>query len=122
MSFYEGLRDGVVKSLLTQYGMGMHLLVPSEGTFDPETGGLTGVTETAVAVTGVSGKYLKAQKSGTSIHNRSQYVYLSPSGMTVVPTASHRLRVSGLEYEIVSVEVVAPGGVTVLYQLEVREP
>lgn len=122
MSFYEGLRDGVVKSLLSQYGMGMHLLVSSEGTFTPATGAVTGITETAIAVTGLSGKYLKAQKSGTSINNRSQYIYLSPSGMTVVPTASHRLRVSGLEYEIVSVETIAPGGVAVLYQLEVREP
>lgn len=122
MGFYEDKRDLTVKPLLTRYGTNMKLLVPGEGVYDPDTGGLTAGAEASHTVLGLFGAVRKARKGDDAIQLRSRYVYLSPSGMRVEPTPGHKIKYGDVEYEVLNVEVIAPGGVAVLYQLEVRLP
>jgi len=122
MGFYEDKRDLTVKPMLEKYGAAMQLLVPAVGGHDPETGGYTPGTETVHTVQGLVGTYRKRSRSGDAIQSRNQYVYISPSGMTVAPMPGHKLKVDGVEYEIVDVETISPGGTAVLYQVEVRLP
>ena len=119
--FYTDKRDGVVKNSLTKHGTAMTLVVPADGTFVPQTGGFTPGTDKSYSVQGLVGNYLKTRKTDT-VQAKSRYIYLSPSGMTVTPMPGHKLRVENVEYEITSVDSVAPAGTVVLYQLQVQQP
>ena len=120
--FYTDKRDGVVKNSLAKYGTAMKLVVPNAGIFNAETGGLTSGGESSYSVQGLVGNYRKSRRGQEAIQAKSQYVYLSPSGLNVTPMPGHKLKISTVEYEIVDVETVAPGGTAVLYQVEVRLP
>jgi hypothetical protein len=120
--WYEQKRDVTVKNALTKYGMAMTLIVPADGTFDEETGGLTQGTDKSYTVQGMVGNFRKSRKADSSVLAKSRYIYLSPSGMAVEPRVGNRLRVASVEYEILNVEDIAPAGITVLYQIEARLP
>lgn len=122
MGFYESLRDGTVSKLITQYGQAMKLKVPSAGTFNATTGGFTAGAESSYATIGVTDNFLKAEKGGSNVKTKKQKVYLSPADIAVEPTTSHRIEVGGVEYDIVAVKPINPGGVTVLYELDVVQP
>jgi hypothetical protein len=121
MGFYEDKRDGVVVRAMDKYGVTMHLVVPAAGAFVPATGAFTPGTDQLVSVRGLLGKYVRQRKQELT-HGAQQYVYLSASGLAVVPAVNHKLRVAGVDYEITSVEEVSPGGIVVLYQLTVVRP
>lgn len=121
-TFYEDKRDLTVKPLMAKYGTAMKLLVPSAGVYDSETGGLTTGSEASYSVQGLIGTYRKSRRSGEAIQAKAQFVYLSPAGLSVVPLPGHKLKISNVDYEIVDVETIAPGGTAVLYQVEVRLP
>lgn len=122
MGFYEEKRDGVVKNSLAKYGTAMQLIIPAEGSYNAETGAFTSGGEATVTVQGLIGSFRKNRKGGEAIQAKNRYVYISPSGMKVQPAPGNRLKVASVEYEIVDVEVVGPGGVDVLYQLTVTLP
>lgn len=121
-AWYEAKRDGTVKNAMAKYGMAMTLVVPAEGTYTPETGAFTPGTDKLYVVQGLIGTARKSRRADTEVNAKTRSVYLSPSGMTVEPVPNHKLRISNVDYEVVDVEAIAPGGVTVLYQLQVRLP
>jgi len=122
VGFYEQKRDVTVKNSLAKYGVAMTLIVPPAGTFDDETGSFTPGTDQTYAVQGLVGTYRKTRKADTAVQAKSRYIYLSPSGMAVEPAVGNKLLISGVEYEILSVESISPAGITVLYQLEAQIP
>jgi hypothetical protein len=122
VGFYESLRDGTVSKLITQYGQAVTLKVPSAGTFNAETGGFTAGAEASYTTVGVADAFFKSEKGGSNVKTKRLKVYLSPADLAVEPTTSHRIVVSGVEYDIVSVKPVAPGGIVVLYELDVVLP
>jgi hypothetical protein len=122
MPFYEDKRDGVVKPLLARYGTAVQLIVPAAGTYTAETGSFTSGTEAVYTAKGLVGSFRKSRKSGEDVQSKNRYVYLDPSGLQVAPMPGNRLRVANVEYEITDVDTIEPGGVAVLYQLEVRLP
>jgi hypothetical protein len=121
VGFYEDKRDGTVANAMAKYGMAMTLVVPAEGTYDPDTGAFTPGSDKTYAVRGLNGTYKKSRK-GDITQAKSRFVYLSASGLAVEPTPNHKLRVSGVDYEILDVEPLTPGGITVMYQLQVQQP
>lgn len=121
MGFYEDKRDGTVKNAMAKYGMAMTLVVPAEGTFNEQTGAVTAGTDKLYPVQGLNGNFKKSRKADIT-QAKSRFVYLSASGLTIEPTPNHKLRVSGVDYEIVDVQPLTPGGVTVMYELQVLLP
>jgi len=121
-AWYTAKRDGTVKNSMAKYGLPMTLVVPAVGTYTEGTGAFTAGTDKTYAVQGLIGNYRKSRKGDTAVQSKTRYIYLSPSGMTVEPEAGNKLRIGSTDYEIVDVELVQPGGITVLYQLEVRLP
>ena len=121
MGFYEDKRDGVAARALAKYGMAAQLVVPAAGVFDPETGALTQGTDKTYAVQVLLGSVTKARKQELT-HASTLQVYLSASGLAVVPAVNNKLRISGVDYEILRSTPIAPGGVTVLYDLSVAVP
>lgn len=121
MGFYEDKRDGTVKNAMAKYGMAMTLVVPAEGTFDPDDGDFTPGTDKLYAVRGLNGNFKKSRKQDMT-QGKARFVYLSASGLAIEPTPNHKLRVSGVDYEILDVQPLTPGGVTVMYELQVLHP
>ncbi len=120
--FYNDLRDGVVEELLTEFGK--DYVLQQEGSaavFDEPTGFITTPgTPTNHTVTGVLTSYNQREINGTSILATDFKLLLSPSGMTVVPDTSMKI-VDGIdEFTIIHVKPLRPGGVDVLYELQVR--
>ena len=120
MGFYEQKRDVLVVKQLAKYGMDMYLKSTTGIVFDAETGGSTGGTERSTLVRGL--KYPVSRRGKDEIGKDVLDVYLSASGLTDVPTLSHRLQVGSKTYDITDIEPLEPGGVVVMYQLRVRVP
>jgi len=120
VGFYEDLRDGVVERNVSKYGMAMTLKVADANVHDPITGAVTLGTVKNYAVMGL----LYPQKKGQNkdVLTKTARAGLSPSGLTVVPTTSHRLVIGIQEFEIMGVHPLAPGGVTVWYDLDLVMP
>lgn len=57
---------------------------------------------------------------GTLIQQNDKRVYLSTNGLSAVPETGNKLEVGGVRHEIISVSPLAPGGVDVRYELQVR--
>jgi hypothetical protein len=121
VGFYESKQELVHRSL-TKYGMDAYLVVPGVDVIDPVTGGRTAGSASLLKVRVLNGDFNQSRKGGTEIHARSRSVYMSPVGVKVKPSVSHMLRVGGLDYQIMQVSTVDPGGVAVLYQLQVQLP
>lgn len=120
--FYEAKRDGVAKRLLTKYGTAMQLVQAGTATLDPVTGGSTVGPDVLHKVTGIFEQKLKQRVPGTAQTEDQWRVILMASGMKIVPQQSHKLRVANVDYEIVGVDAVTPGGVDLIYYLIIRAP
>lgn len=120
MGFYENLRDGVVERNIVKYGMPMTLKASDADVHDPVTGAVTLGAVKSYSVKGIMYPEKRGQKKDVTA--KTARVGLSPSGMTVIPTVSHRLVVGAQEFEIMAVHPLAPGGVTVWYDLDLVMP
>lgn len=64
--------------------------------------------------------HTQAHVGDTLIQRGDRMVYLSTAGLSIVPVLSDRLLIAGVEHAIIDVQPLAPGGTTVLWQLQVR--
>lgn len=72
-----------------------------------------------IAGTGAVFGYMASHVDGTTILQGDQYMLLAPQ-IAQAPQVCWTITVSGVTYNIVSVERVAPAGVVVLYKLQLR--
>jgi hypothetical protein len=90
------------------------------GEYNPETGQVEGgsdpVTHTAH---GVKDGYAQRDIDGTIVRQGDQRVYIPALGF-IRPLTTEKLNVDGKDYSIVSVSVIAPGAVDVLYIVQIR--
>jgi hypothetical protein len=56
----------------------------------------------------------------TLIQRGDRMVYLSTEGLSITPTLADKLLIGGIEYAIVDIQPLSPGGAVVLWQLQVR--
>jgi hypothetical protein len=119
--FYESKRDGTVANAMAKYGMDMTLVVPAAGVFDGSDGSFSPGTDALYPVRGLNGQIKKARGDAMT-NSKTRFIYLACNGLAVEPSNNHKLRVGDVDYEIMDVEPLAPGGITVMYQLQVRQP
>ena len=124
MSFYTDLRS-TADTLLRDKGQAMTLTQIAAGAYDPDTGTST-PTEAEHPVRGAVFDYSErtiagsATADGTLIQAGDRKVLLSAQGLTVVPAPGWKLTIGAVVWQIVNVKTSDPGGVAVLYTLQVR--
>lgn len=87
--------------------------------FNPATGVVTPGVPVDTPVTGIVYPVTRGRRGDGAETKKSQRVILSAEGLSVVPTVKHQLIVGGQTYEITNVNPLAPGGVDVIYELQV---
>ncbi|MBB5573304.1 MULTISPECIES: hypothetical protein [Rhizobium] len=65
--------------------------------------------------------YTQAHISNTLIQRGDRMIYLSTAGLSIAPMLEDRLLIAGVEHAIFDVLPLSPGGITVLWQLQVRQ-
>ena len=119
-SFYNGMK-GVALGLLKQFGQSMTLQRVTPGTYDPATGSKTDTTED-ITVTGAIFDIEDARVNGSTVLRGDKVATISAKGLDSDPKANaDLLYVGGERHQIVSVKPLAPGGVPVTYDLQVRK-
>jgi hypothetical protein len=117
MGLYEGIRDSVAAPAIRQFGQAITLRVPSETSFNPDSG----------SVTDASPAYVDDVGYGLDIGftvNRSQKE-IGDRRFICVDIAKplpgrDRLIVAGIEYAIANVEALSPGGVSIYYEVHCK--
>lgn len=122
MGFYETKRDGTVKRALAKYGQTMKLVAPGAGAFNPVTGAFNPSADALYTVQGLFNTQRKGRQVATVSPQKDLSVYVGASGLSVEPSQTHKLRIGIVDYDIVNVEKIAPGGIAVMYLLQVRLP
>jgi hypothetical protein len=127
-AFYNGMRDSVAGPLLEKYGMPLTLVRVTAGTYDPNTGGITGATTASYACFGLVDEFKAGEVIGAMIRSGDKKLLLSAKNLTVVPQIGDQFTMpdgtwyipegSGSGYN--PIQTLAPGGVAVMYTLQVR--
>lgn len=64
--------------------------------------------------------YRAQEIDGSRVLVTDKRAILKAGGLAIVPTTSDKLVVAGVAHSIVRVETLAPGGTTLLWQLQIR--
>ena len=72
------------------------------------------------ACTVVQSSYRQHERDGTLIQAHDLKFLVSTDGLDIVPTPEDELKVGGETYQIIDVAPLAPGGVTIMYTMQVR--
>lgn len=90
------------------------------GTYNPETGKVEGATEPKDHKSiGVKIGYDQRDIDGTAIQQGDQKLYVPAQGF-IRPVSGEQITVGADVYNIVSVEVLAPGDTDILYTIQIR--
>jgi len=68
----------------------------------------------------VQSEYHQRERDGTLIQAHDRKFLVSTEGIDIVPTTEDALAVGTETYQIIDVKPLAPGGVAVMYTLQVR--
>jgi hypothetical protein len=90
------------------------------GTYNPSTS-QAAANPTVQDVKAVAFPYPEKLIDGTMILTGDKQVFLAPSGVTPDPRPADKFTQFGISYDILDVKIYNPGGVTVLYELQVRK-
>lgn len=119
MSFdYSGVA-AVAAETLAEFGATATLKTSVTGARDPSTGIIPTVVTTK-DVTAVVFAYSEKLINGKTILQGDQQVYLSAVGLTM-PKAGDVLTWRGTDYQVITVKPIAPAGVSVLVEVQVRK-
>lgn len=113
---YSGVRS-TAERLIAKFGQPATLITMTATGGDPWNP-VTSESETPVTVAVFDFK--NSDVDGTLIQQNDKRVYLSTNGLSAVPETGNKLEVGGVRHEIISVSPLAPGGVDVRYELQVR--
>ena len=123
--YYADIRDNTVAPLMAQFGFPMTLRSSREPVIDPNTGGIT--TPAAyvdTTVTGIFRFYSQDEMTGQDILANDIQALIGgteTSGASIVPDTAMQLIAKGDTYNVVRVTPTHPGGVAVLYRLQIRK-
>lgn len=115
MSDYLALR-ATAAALIAAKGRTMTLRSRSSGSYNASTGGAV-VTTSNTTITGVVSNFPLLLVDGTQIQ-RGDVKVLTVS--SVEPKPGDGLLIGSIEYDVVSVREINPGGTVVLYSLQAR--
>ena len=119
MTFYTDLRS-VAEVRITEYGQSVTLKRIVAGAYDPSTGAAA-QTVTSYPGRAYMGNYSSRDIDGTLILRGDRRATLACDTLGVVPSKDDVLTVDGVDWTVQSVEPVDPGGVALIYRLQVRK-
>jgi hypothetical protein len=124
-AFYTDLRDGTVDPLMTQFGFDMVLKSSREPTVDPNTGAITvAAAEVSTAVSGLFRFYSQDEINREDVLANDIQCLIGGTELNtagIFPDSSMQLIANGTTYNVVRVTPTQPGGVSVLYRLQIRK-
>lgn len=116
MDFYDGVQE-VATELLTEFGSIGQLKVVATGAYNPATGSASTSTA-ATDVTACVFDYASHMIDGTRIVTGDKQAYLTAA---VTPKPGDVLAWQGVDYRVVTSKPLAPAGVLVLNELQIRK-
>lgn len=118
MSFDYTSLIATAKRLLERFGQDMTLQAVTAPSYDPSTGGTSGsqVSETKPGVIFPYKNGITAMQESLILAGDQQVFIL----LDAAPKPTDKLQVGSRQYSIINVKAIEPGGVTVLYELQVR--
>lgn len=119
MGFYEDLRDDTVGPLLAEYGQ-FAVLNYSEEPTSTSSGPVANGEVMLVSGSCLFEEYNDRDIDGTVIQRGDRRMLLALDDKTIVPTTAHTITAGGQEYSIQNVGTLAPGGIAIMYTLQVR--
>lgn len=119
MSFYADLAL-TADELLTEFGAGATLSRTVAGGYDPATGISAPESVDVQSITAVCIDYDAKYIDGTLIIRGDKQVFMSAKDVTL-PMAGDRFAWQGADYAVIAVAPLAPAGLTVLFELQVRK-
>ena len=118
MSYDYPKLQATATRLLTKYGQAATLTRWTKGAYNDDTL-TTGTGSSAdLAVTVVEWDFTARERDGTLIRAEDKRFILG--GADDAPKLNDKLKVGGVEWEVISVEETNPGGTVLLYVLHVR--
>lgn len=122
--FYTDLRDNTVDPLMTEFGFDMTLESDREPTIDPDTGAITAAaTVVSTTVTGIFRFFSQDEINGEDVLSGDLQALIGAKEVNdagIVPDTTMQLVAKGITYSVVRVTPTQPGGIAVLYRLQIR--
>ena len=129
-AFYNDLRDNTALPVLKEFGFPMTLVSSREPVIDPDTGAIT--TEATTVNTTVYGIFrfysqdeiFKALQAGQNILANDIQALIEASALNdagIYPDSGMQLIAKGKTYNVVRNTPTQPGGVDLLYRLQIRK-
>lgn len=121
--FYIDKRDITAHNLLDKRGFLMTLVSEAAAVFDSDTGIKTPGTVTSTSVTGLMRFFSQDEINGKDILSGDVQALLSGKELAaagIEPDTTMRLIANGVTYNVVRNTPTMPGGIAVLYRLQVR--
>lgn len=119
MSFDYAEIAAIAAEILAEFGAQGQIKTTVNGTYDPDAGTVS-QTITTSNVTAALFAYEERLINGTTILQGDQQGYLSAVGLTM-PKAGDTLTWKSVDYQVISVKELAPAGVNVLAEIQVRK-
>lgn len=118
MSFYTRIRDNVAAPAIRKYGQAATLVVRGEEFFDSTTGEVLYTQSTDDAGYALIEEYSIPQIDGTNIRIGDRKALCVD--VAEPKPGVDKLKIGTIEYAIISVKPLAPGGVAVYYEVQIR--
>jgi len=122
--FYNDLRDNTVVPVMDEFGFNMTLESSREPTIDSDTGAITvAATVVSTTVRGIFRFFSQDEITGQDVLSGDLQALIGAKEMNdagIVPDTTMQLVAKGDTYSIVRVTPTQPGGVAVLYRLQIR--
>ena len=116
---YAGLRDEVVEPLIEEFGKDATIAVNEPAT---SGGGSSQIdSETLHPARVVQTQFKKTDNSGTLVEAGDVLYLVSTRGVTIDPDLANRMIVHGVTYQIIRVDPLRPGPVTMLWKIHARK-
>jgi len=116
---YAGLRDGTVEPLIAEFGKPGQISVNVPAVGDPWDSQIGG--ETLFDVKLVQTKFVKDNNQGTLVEENDVLFLVSTEGVTADPEMANRIVVGGVTYQVVRIDPLQPGTVTMLWKVHARK-
>ena len=118
---YAGLRDDTVQPLLAEFGKieKGELEFDAAGTGEPWDSKLAAPQE--VPATVVQTMFKKDNNMGTLVEKNDVLFLVSPEGVTLDPELAARIVVDETAYQVIRVDPLKPGSVTMLWKVHGRK-
>ena len=123
-SFYIDKRDNSAHNQISKRGFLMTLVSEAADLFDDDTGIKTPGTVTNTSITGLFRFFSQDEIDGTNIISGDAQVLVSGKELAVVsivPDTTMRLIAKGVTYNVVRDTPTTPGGIDVMYRLQIRK-